>query len=247
MGKIINKRKILSPNEIISGCIENQKKLLSGFGGNEKINRKRYAEAQEPKHFAISLIGEPTIYPRIGELISELRKRGKTTFLVTNGLHPEILKKLEKKKQLPTQLYISLNSSNEKNYLEWHNQTRKAWKKFNKSLEIMKKLGGKTRTVLRMTLVRGENIGEEQIQEYAGMIKKANPLFIEVKSFMSVGFSRKRLGYEKMPDWKEIQAFSKKLAKASGYIILGKHEFSRILLLGKRGGRKRMRIKPREV
>ena len=52
-----------------------------------------------------------------------------------------------------------------------------------------------------------------QIQEYAKLIKKAEPDFIHVKGFMSVGFARKRLGYDKMPTWKEVIDFAKKIEK----------------------------------
>ena len=44
-----------SPKEIIEGCIKQQRKLLSGFNGNEKVNKKKLKEAQEPMQFAISL------------------------------------------------------------------------------------------------------------------------------------------------------------------------------------------------
>src|SRR3989338_6133546 len=129
--------------------------MLSGFKGNKKINIKKWEEAQNPQQFAISLIGEPTLYPHIGKLIKLLRKQNKTSFLVTNGLFPEALKKLEKEKALPTQLYISLNTPNKKMYDGWHKSNlRDAWKRFNKSLDLMKKLRGKTRRVIRMTLVK---------------------------------------------------------------------------------------------
>src|SRR3989338_7992246 len=112
------KGKTDSPKEIINGCIKAQIKLLEGFKilpetkykTKSKANMEKWREAQEPMQFAISLSGEPTVYEKIGELISELRKRGKTSFLVTNGLYPEKLAELEKKNQLPTQLYISVNA-----------------------------------------------------------------------------------------------------------------------------------------
>ncbi|MEN7982716.1 MAG: radical SAM protein, partial [Nanoarchaeota archaeon] len=106
------------PKEIIDGCIEAQKKLLQGFNVDvnskkeqlSKANQEKYKEAQEPMQFAISLSGEPTIYSKIGELIEELTQRGKTSFLVTNGLYPEKIRELEAKNQLPTQLYVSVNA-----------------------------------------------------------------------------------------------------------------------------------------
>ena len=219
------------PKELIEKCIEAQRKLLTGFGGNEKVNRQKLKEAQNPIQFAISLIGEPTLYPWLAELILELRKQGKTSFLVTNGLYPEKLLELKKKNALPTQLYISLNTSNKEMYEEWHKSRLKdAWERFNKSLEIIKKLP--VRRVVRMTLVKDKNICLEK--EYAGLIKKASPDFIEVKAFMSVGFSRKRLGYERMPSHAEVKEFAEKLAKElPGYKILDEKKESRVVLIGK--------------
>lgn len=250
MKKAMVNGKIDSPEAIINGCIIEQRKLLTGFGGYEKGNRKRFEEAQEPSHFAISLIGEPTVYPKIGELVSAIRKLGKTSFIVSNGLHPEIIKKLERKKQLPTQLYVSLNASNKEEYEKWHNSKLKdAWKRYNTTLGLLNKLTKKgKRTVLRMTIVRGMNMDEKHIKEFAELIKRSGVLFVEVKSFMSLGYSRQRIGYEKMPSTGEIRRFSKKLAKASGYVVLGLHDSSRIVLLGKnKAARKRMKIKANEI
>jgi tRNA wybutosine-synthesizing protein 1 len=231
--------KIDKPKELIKKCIEAQRKMLTGFGGNEKANKRKLKEAQEPMQFAISLIGEPTLYPYLAELILELRKQGKTSFLVTNGLYPDKLLELKEKKALPTQLYISLNSPNWKMYEEWHKSKLKdAWQRFNESLEIIKKLD--TRRVVRMTLVKDLNICYEK--EYSELIKKAMPDFVEVKAFMSVGSSRKRLGYEKMPSHTEIREFAEKLVKElGGYKILDEKRESRVVLIGK--NKEMMKIK----
>jgi len=246
------KGNIDSPKEIIDKCIEAQKKLLIGFNVDAKskkkqlsrANMKKYLEAQEPMQFAISLSGEPMVYEKIGELIAELRKRGKTSFLVTNGLYPEKLKELEKKKQLPTQLYISVNTPNKELYNKFHRSSKKdAWELLNKSLEIMSKLNKKTRTVFRMNLVM--NLNMINPEEYAEMIKKANPMFVEVKGFMSVGFARQRLGYERMPYHKDIVEFSKKILEfLPEYKILDEKKESRVLLLGK--NKAYMKIKKNE-
>jgi tRNA wybutosine-synthesizing protein 1 len=236
------------PKEIIKGCIAAQRKLINGFKGNKKINLKKFEQAQEPMQFAISLTGEPTIYPRLGELIKELRKQGKTSFLVTNGLNPERLKQLQENNSLPTQLYVSMNTNNEKFFNKWHrSQTKDAWKKFNQTLEIFSKL--KTRKVVRMTLVKGlnNNMKKEMVEDYAKLINKAKPDFIEVKGYMSVGFARNRngMGYDSMPTYDEIQDFSKKLAKELNLKILDFHEFSRVVLIGK--DKKKMKIKKGEI
>lgn len=249
------KGKIDSPNEIIDKCIEAQKKLLVGFKIDKnskkkqlsKANQKKYAEAQEPMQFAISLSGEPMVYEKIGDLIDELRKRGKTSFLVTNGLYPEKIKEIEKKKQLPTQLYISVNAPNKKVYDEFHRSSKKdAWERLNKSLEIMSTLKGKTRTVFRMNLVKNLNMNHEMAKEYAELIKKANPMFVEIKGFMSVGYARQRLGYDRMPYHKEIVDFANEILKfLPEYKFLDEKKESRVVLLGK--SRKDMKIKKSEI
>ena len=246
IGDKMNPTKIDSPKEIISGCMQAQQKLINGFKGNKKINLEKFKQAQEPMQFAISLTGEPTIYPRLGELIQELRKQGKTSFLVTNGLNPEVLERLQKNNALPTQLYVSMNAPNKELYNKWHrSKTKQAWEKFNQTLELFPKL--KTRKVIRMTLVKDLNMLDNQIKDYANLIKKANPDFIEVKGYMSVGFARQRLGYETMPKYEDIQDYSKKIVKALGkpYKILDSHEFSRVFLIGK--NKKMMKIKKGEI
>tara|TARA_Y100000034_G_scaffold134156_1_gene201790 strand:- start:1174 stop:1995 length:822 start_codon:yes stop_codon:yes gene_type:complete len=251
IGKEMKPKNIDNPKQIITGCIAAQQKLLSGFKGNKKINLEKLRQAQEPMQFAISLTGEPTTYPRLGELINELRKQGKTSFVVTNGLNPEALKRLKENNALPTQLYLSLNSPNENLYKKWHrSQEKNAWKIFNQTLSLFPSLS--TRKVIRMTLVKGENnnMKEEFISEYSKLIKKANPDFLEVKGYMSVGFARNRknMGYETMPTYEDIQEFSKKLLKAlktNKYKILDSHEFSRVILIGK--DKKRMKIKKSEI
>ena len=243
-----NKNEIDNPKEIIDGCIKAQQKLLTGFNGNSKTNKNKLAEAQEPMQFAISLTGEPTLYPKLGEMINELRSRGKTSFVVTNGLQPEVLSKLNEEGNLPTQLYVSLNSPNEELFNKWHrSQTKDAWQKLNQTLELFPKL--KTRKVIRMTLVKGKNnnMNDGHIREYSELIKLADPDFIEVKGYMSVGFARNRegMGYDSMPMYDEVQEFAKKIAEATGLKILDEHEFSRVVLVGK--DKKRMKIQKNQI
>ena len=70
------------PNEIIDGCIEAQRNLLCGFFGNNKANPEKLKECNDPTNAAISLAGEPMLYPEIGSLISAFNHRNFTTFLV---------------------------------------------------------------------------------------------------------------------------------------------------------------------
>lgn len=211
------------PKEIIKGCIEGQRKLLSGFGGNEKVNRKKLREAQNPKQFAISLAGEPTLYPKLNELIEELNKQG-TTFVVSNGLNPEVLKKIK-----PTQLYVSLDAPNEEIYKKVCRPAVKgAWKKLMRTLSLLKKI---KRSCIRITLVKGLNMFYPE--QYAALIKKAEPKFVEVKAYMFVGYSRQRLNIKNMPRHPEIKEFAKKISEKSGYKIVDEKKESRVVLLMK--------------
>jgi len=236
LGKVKNPD---DPKKIIDACISKQKKLLMGFKGNDNVNMKKFEEAQEPMQFAISLIGEALNYPKIGEFIYELTKRGKTSFLVSNGLNASVLQELGEKDCLPTQLYISMNVPDKELFDRWHNSSvDSAWDKFNESLDVLKSLKNKTRTVLRMTLVKDKNMLHEHVKGYVDLISKARPDFVEVKGFVSVGFSRQRLGYDMMPTHEEIKEFGERLVdelRARGlkdYKVLDEHEVSKIVLIG---------------
>jgi tRNA wybutosine-synthesizing protein 1 len=250
--------KLNSPSEIIEGCIKAQRELLQGFKIDKnsskvqlsKANQKKYSEAQEPMQFAISLSGEPLIYASIGNLVEELRKRKKTSFIVTNGLHPEKILEMKNKNQLPTQLYVSVNVPREEMFQKFHRSCLKnGWEKLMETLEVFSKINNKTRTIFRMNLIKDLNMEEKMISDYVKLIKKANPLFVEIKGYMSVGFARKRLGYERMPTEKEMRLFCEKLVEMLGedYVLLGEHEFSRAYLIGKKEDKKRMKIKKSEI
>ena len=72
------------PKEIINDAVEKRRSLLIGFKGNPGVDKKRVEEALKPTMMTMSLTGEPTLYPRISELVEEAEKMGIITFLVTN-------------------------------------------------------------------------------------------------------------------------------------------------------------------
>ena len=228
--------KVDNPKEILDEIIKARKKLLMGFKGNKNVSRKKFIEACNPTLFTFSLSGEPTIYQRLGEMIQEVRVREGVSFVVTNGQNPEAIKKLEKENSLPTQLTVSLNAPNEKLFDVWHRSCKKdAWKKFNQTLGLIKTLKGKTRRAIRLTLVKNKNMSDKNIEEYVKLIKKAEPDFVHVKGFMSVGYSRERLGYETMPWHADVKKFAEKLVGGLGgkWKVLGEEERSCVVLVGK--------------
>lgn len=214
------------PNDILDGAILAQRQLLSGFGGNPDVNRKKLQESQNPKHCAISLAGEPTIYPKISEFIEECHERGMTTFLVTNGLHPDRLTEIAE----PTQLYISVTAPDPETYQAiCQPQVNGGWERLNQSLELMPSF--KCRKVIRLTLVKGLNLKDPH--GYAKLIESAKPDFIEPKAYMHVGFARARLNLGNMPSYAEIKDFASELANETGYEIADGSEPSRVVLLKK--------------
>ncbi|MFH1331919.1 MAG: 4-demethylwyosine synthase TYW1 [archaeon] len=227
------KTKFDEPKEIIQGCIEAQRNLLTGFFGTEKANKQKLKEAMNPKYFAISLTGEPTIYPELSELIEGIHKINACTFLVSNGLFP---KNIEKLNTMPKQLYISVDAPNKKLYKEIVRPVMKnSWENFNKTLELLPSL--KTRTVLRLTMIKDKNMKDEK--DYAKLIKKANPRFLEIKSYMWIGHSKENLEQKNMPLHKDIREFSKKIEKLTEYKIIDEKENSRVVLLAKEDSKTR--------
>ena len=228
------------PELILNGLIEGQRKLITGYKGNPKCSNKLYDEARDPNQVAISLAGEPTIYPELGALIELCHRRGMTTFLVTNGTFPKVLEDLD---TLPTQLYISLDAPNRDIYRRLCVPIAKSasWDSLMKTLDLLPSLD--TRTVIRHTLVKNYNLGYEK--QYSDLIGKAEPDFVEPKGYMFVGYSRNRMTIENMPSHNEIREFSLELSRRTGLDILGEQPASRVVVMG--GSKDKLKIKQRET
>jgi tRNA wybutosine-synthesizing protein 1 len=217
-----------STEEIVQGSLKAQNAILSGYKGNSKTNRQKFKEALAPRHVAISLTGEPTLYEPLGELIRTFHNRGFTTFLVSNGTMPRKLAELSEE---PTQLYISVCAPNEEVFRRvCRPQFPGAWAKLNETLGFLPSF--RCPTVIRMTLVKGHNM--ENADGYAELVERANPTCIEAKAYMHVGFSNLRLNYEQMPEHKEVYDFAMRLAERTGYKIVDESVESRVVLLSKR-------------
>ncbi len=214
------------PSEILDEAILAQRSLLSGFKGNPDADKRKFRESQDPKHCAISLAGEPTLYPKVNEFIEECGRRGMTSFLVTNGLHPEVLEQLVE----PTQLYISVVAPDPETYKTiCQPTTPNGWERLNRSLKLMPSF--KCRKVIRLTLVKGLNV--KNAAGYAQLVEKTGCDFIECKAYMWVGYSRARLNMENMPLHQDIRAFAEDLVKATSYKLVDESEPSRVVLMKK--------------
>jgi tRNA wybutosine-synthesizing protein 1 len=217
-----------SPEEIVQGSLKAQDRILSGYKGNLQASPQRLREALTPRHVAISLTGEPTLYAPLGDLLHAFRNRGFTTFLVSNGTMPNKLAELGEE---PTQLYISVCAPNEDVFKRvCRPQIPNAWAKLNETLGFMQSF--RCPTVIRMSLVKGHNM--TGVDGYAKLIEKANPTYIEAKAYMHIGFSTLRLGFEAMPTHKEVHDFAARLAERTGYRVIDEAPESRVVLLSKR-------------
>jgi len=231
------------PGVILEESILAQRKLVSGFKGDDRCDVELWKEAQDPTQVAISLAGEPTMYPYLGDFIALCRRRGMTTFLVTNGTVPGALEQLEKMDELPTQLYVTVPAPDFESYRKLCNpyEGRKSWENIMKTLELLPSLD--TRTVIRHTLVDGWNM--QDVKGYAKLDEMADPTFIEPKGYVFVGASRMRMDLDNMPSHEKVAAFARALGEETGYDLLAEEEKSRVALLGRDKGR--MRIGKDEV
>jgi len=223
------------PKDIIKGCMQERTRLLIGFQGNEKIDQKELEKCMIPKQAAISLTGEPCLYPKLPELVTEFYNQNfDSVFLVTNGTKPEMIKKLSQLERPPTNIYLSIEAWDEQSYLDFCRPfDKKQWLKIQESMDSLKKIKeeNKTTTVLRITCVKNFNL--DKVKEFKWIINKLQPTYIECKGYMHVGYSQKRLERTCMPQHDEVKEFAEKLAQLTGYKIQGEQKESWVVLLGK--------------
>jgi len=217
------------PDQIVADGIDQHKRMIRECKGIPGVKKERFDEAMNVRHCALSLVGEPIMYPRINELVNELHKREISTFLVTNAQFPDAIRKLTP----ITQLYISVDAGTK--------ETLKAvdrplftdfWPRY---LDSMKALAEKKqRTVYRLTLVKGQNM--EDAGDYAKLVALGKPDFIEIKSVTFCGESKaSSLTISCTPWHEEVKSFSEALLSKEGledqYELACEHQHSCIVLL----------------
>jgi tRNA wybutosine-synthesizing protein 1 len=235
---------VIDPKKMIDGLIAQRKKLISGFGGHEKVASEIFKNALSAKHWAISLSGEPTLYKKLPQLISAIkaRKETETVFLVSNGMNPKMMQKLWATNSLPTQLYISMVGANEKLWKSiTANRENNGWLKYLRSLALLKLLP--TRTVIRLTVIKGLNDSPKALNEFAELLEVVGTDFIEVKSYMWLGLSRSRLKEDNTPSHEYTKNFALQLlSKMPSYKFEAEKENSRIVLLKRKDSKYKTKI-----
>ena len=226
-------KRVAEPRDILEKLMVERKELINGYYGDSRNDKQRLDESLLPTHYAISLSGEPTMYPKLPELVRYLHslKATKSIFLVTNGQEPDMIQRMQDEDALPTQLYLSTNAADYESFLRINKpKYDDSWERWNRTLGMLKHLN--TRTVLRITLIRGYNDIKEMIPTFAEMIRKASPHFVEIKSYMHIGRSTNRLEYSNMLEMDEIRNFSKEIARYSGmFSVMDESVVSRISVL----------------
>ncbi len=217
-----------SPRDILDGCIEAQREILQGFGGNPNADKQKLKESMDPTQVAISLSGEPTMYPHLPEFIDEILARRMTAFLVSNGTRPDVIEKLLDHQ--PTNLYISFYGTTPEMYKKTAvPMIPDFWQKVNQSLNMLGKFD--CNTVVRLTLTKRLNFTDPK--GYAEILEKSGTKYIEAKAYMAVGGSRRILQYTDMPLFEEIKQFAAEIEKHSSYRIVSEKPDSRVVLLSR--------------
>jgi tRNA wybutosine-synthesizing protein 1 len=211
-----------SPETILAGIHKYQKKALAGYNAvlDNTVTEARWKEALDPRHVAISLSGEPTLYSRLPELIDLFKNKGYTTFLVSNGTNPEVLKKCH-----PFQMYVSLDAPDRETYKAVCRPSGDYWERVQESLQLLRS----RRSAVRVTLVKGLN--DFAPERYAAILQDAGASFVEIKGYMYLGYSRNRLARENMPEHAEVRSFAERIAAACDYRFKDENKLSRVVVL----------------
>ncbi|XP_023215688.1 S-adenosyl-L-methionine-dependent tRNA 4-demethylwyosine synthase-like isoform X2 [Centruroides sculpturatus] len=183
------KWKMDNPELIFQEALKNHYRMIKEFKGVPGVKEERFKEGMEAKHCALSLVGEPIMYPEINKFVRLLHGRGISTFLVTNAQFPDAISKLDP----VTQLYVSVDAASKDSLKKIDRPLfRDFWTRFLDSLKALSDKG--QRTVYRLTLVKAWNT--EEIEGYAKLIELGRPDFIEIK-FKINGEWRTWIDYEK--------------------------------------------------
>ncbi|XP_035690787.1 S-adenosyl-L-methionine-dependent tRNA 4-demethylwyosine synthase TYW1-like isoform X2 [Branchiostoma floridae] len=218
--------KMDDPQAILDGAMKNHYNLIKQFKGVPGVKPERLAEAMDVQHCALSLVGEPIMYPQINTFVQLLHSHRISSFLVTNAQFPDAIRNMDP----VTQLYVSVDASTKDSLKKIDRPLfRDFWPRFLDSLKALSEKG--QRTVYRLTLVKAWNVDE--IENYAQLVEIGKPDFIEVKGVTYCGESKaSNLSMANIPWHEEVVNFVQQLAdQLPAYEIAAEHEHSNCVLL----------------
>nr|XP_061797636.1 S-adenosyl-L-methionine-dependent tRNA 4-demethylwyosine synthase TYW1-like [Nerophis lumbriciformis] len=212
--------------KILQDALEKHQNMIRQFRGVPGVKSDRYEEGLIVQHCALSLVGEPIMYPEINRFVGLLHSQRISSFLVTNAQFPEEIRSLEP----VTQLYVSVDASTKESLKKIDRPLFKDfWTRFLDSLKALAEK--KQRTVYRLTLVKAWNV--EEMTAYSELIALGQPDFVEVKGVTYCGeSSASSLTMANVPWHQEVVAFVQQLVDMlPDYEIACEHEHSNCLLI----------------
>ena len=111
----------------------------------------------------------------------------------------------------PTQLYVSVDAPDRGTFENTVKPVEEdLWERLIETLDVLAAKDD-TRTVIRTTLVGGENVHHPEW--YAAMCDRANADFVELKAYMHIGHSRGRLDRNSMLDHDDVVEFAEEMQR----------------------------------
>ncbi|RYH25569.1 4-demethylwyosine synthase TYW1, partial [archaeon] len=223
------------PEFIVQQAIVLHVNMIKQMKGVPGVLLERLTEAHTVRHCALSLVGEPIMYPRINEMLRALHTREISSFLVTNAQFPERIEQLDP----VTQLYVSVDAATKDSLKAIDRPLFKDfWERYLASLSALKQR--KQRTVYRMTLVKSWNM--EELDGYAELVEYGTPDFIEIKAVTYCGKSdASTLTMQNVPWHDDVCQYAEELCKRLTfrnrcqiqYSIATEHQHSCCILLAR--------------
>ncbi|KAG5512034.1 hypothetical protein GH5_07988 [Leishmania sp. Ghana 2012 LV757] len=170
------------PELLIAQGMAGHYQMIKQMRGVPGVTPERLAAAMQIRHCALSLVGEPIMYPQINRFCALLHQQHISSFMVTNAQFPEQLRDL----QPVVQLYLSIDAPTPE---ELKRIDRPLFEDYwDRCLSCVKELAKKRqRTVFRLTLVKQYNT--DNVKAYADLVEMGQPDFIEVKGVTYCGTS----------------------------------------------------------
>lgn len=222
------------PEYILENALKGHYAKIKQMRGVPGVVMERFAKAFQVRHCALSLVGEPIMYPYINKFVELLHEKGISSFLVCNAQHPDALDNMGK----VTQLYVSIDASTKQELKRVDRPLYKDfWERMLSCLDILKTKQSHQRTVFRLTLVKGFNMAD--ISSYADLVQRGLPCFIEVKGATFAGSSDGNgnpLTMQNIPFYEECTSFVKEFAaelqrRGLGYDVAAEHAHSNCILI----------------
>lgn len=221
------------PEDLITLALKNHKDMIKQMKGVPGVEKERFEEAFTVRHCALSLVGEPIIYPYINEFVDLLHSKDISSFLVTNAQFPDKIVTLfffffghlpffflitspQDAINPVTQLYVSVDAAT-KDSLQKVDRPLFAdfWERFLSCLDSLSRKG--QRTVYRLTLIKEWNVDE--LLNYGQLVERGKPSFIEIKGVTYCGTSKaSTLTMKNVPFHEEVVRFCEELISSTPFL-----------------------------